>query len=68
MYICTLFLNSISYLNSSMKKGEGETIRKLKFEDYEIGRVLGKGRTVVIQVALVRSRWLKTKRRASMWH
>ena len=27
----------------SMKKGENESIRKLKLDDYEIGRVLGKG-------------------------
>ena len=26
-----------------MKKGEGESIKKLKLEDYEVGRTLGKG-------------------------
>jgi len=27
-----------------MKKAEGETIKKLKLEDYEVGRILGKGK------------------------
>lgn len=33
-----------------MRKGEGETIRKLKLEDYEVGRILGKGNGGSIQV------------------
>ena len=28
-----------------MKKAEGETIKKLKLEDYEVGRILGKGKS-----------------------
>lgn len=39
-----------------MKKGEGETIKKLKLEDYEVGRILGKGISEPIQVDLARSR------------
>jgi len=34
-----------------MKKGEGEAIRKLKLEDYEIGRILGKGGFGKVKVA-----------------
>ena len=37
-----------------MKKGESESIRKLKLDDYEIGRVLGKGRRSAMQVASAR--------------
>jgi hypothetical protein len=33
-----------------MKKAEGESIRKLRLEDYEIGRILGKGSATIIQV------------------
>jgi serine/threonine protein kinase len=34
-----------------MKKTEGEIIKKLKLEDYEIGRVLGKGGFGKVKVA-----------------
>ena len=37
-----------------MKKGESESIRKLKLDDYEIGRVLGKGTCVVRQAVSAR--------------
>jgi len=39
-----------------MKKAEGETIKKLKLEDYEIGRILGKGNFQYIKVVLGRLR------------
>jgi hypothetical protein len=51
---------------SSMKKGEGETIKKLKLEDYEIGRVLGKGKNETIKVDLARLRSPRTKKQESM--
>ncbi len=31
-----------------MKKAEGPTIKKLKLEEYEIGRVLGKGKYLLM--------------------
>jgi hypothetical protein len=37
-----------------MKKAEGETIRKLKLEDYEVGRILGKGILYTMQVDLAK--------------
>lgn len=48
-----------------MKKGEGETIKKLKLEDYEVGRILGKGISDPIQVDSARSRSPRTKKPAS---
>ena len=34
-----------------MKKAEGETIKKLRWEDYEVGRILGRGGFGRVRVA-----------------
>ena len=48
MLIGQTILFSIIVSNSSMKKAEGPTIKKLKLEEYEIGRVLGKGKYLLM--------------------
>lgn len=48
------------------KKTEAEHIKKLKLDDYEVGRVLGKGTSSPTQVDSGRSRSPRTKRPASM--
>jgi hypothetical protein len=49
-----------------MKKATGEAIKKLKLEDYEVGRVLGKGTSIFIQEASAKSKSPRTKRPESM--